>query len=645
MAKTTSGGSPTLRAGRRAVSAAVVLLAAGTVAQPLLRGEALAQLRGTTVMTASPLRSSLPADPPSSASTGDAVSPRPGPGPRPDPGPRPGPSGPIRSTLPTHRSQPTSSPAVLRGVGDAGARRTAGAHGAAPTAKPGTVAKAARAALRGVDARTTGSVRSRTAPGGRLTDDLRGMARSALRALPGLVPADGFRGARDRQGIVVDAGERPILRHALRGHAPGTRPADARPAGEGTAAASIAQALRGSHSASARLQRSHADRARVHAALGAFLPQVRGVVEGVHGPQTRSLEGETVTRAETGVTAGIELSMPLFASGANLALYRQARATARSSDLSYLAEEQKVALDALAAHVNLRLNRRIEATLKRNVEAMQRIATAARRLFQAGDASRTDIALAQANVESARAELDLARKSREEVEIDFETLTGRPAPARLDLPVTRALMPATLADARAATLRLNPTIAAAHARADAQEQAARAETARFGPRVDLSGSVDHDIYDSAGTGGAGGADAQWNIGVTLRVPLFDATRSATVQAARHEAREQRHRALDESRELLRTLARTWSSWRSAERRIAIAERQVAAVSRSLEGARREYRAGYRSITDVLGDQVKLARARITLEEARHEAALRASDVILMVGRRDAIASLAGGGRR
>ena len=542
----------------------------------------------------------------------------------------------LRGTARTPRKRPAGKPAAMA-TGTLPAMQARTGAALRPSVAAGVRDPSSRAAAR-TELRSTSGIEPPHDDGasGGLSQDIGGAVAATAHALPGLLPADGFRTSHRGTGAPVRLSERPVLRNALRWdvqrHAGDER---ARDGGSASAGDTVALALRGSHSAEARFHRAHADRARVHSALGAFLPKVTGVVQvATDDDGGRGRLGENHS-----ATAGVEVSMPLFTSGANTAVYRQAKAAARTADLAYLAEEQRVAMEALTAHVNLRLNRRVERTLSRNVEAMGRIEVIARRLFRAGDASRTDIALAQANVESARTELDLARRAREEVEADYASLTGNRAPAKLGLPAVRELLPASLGEARERALRHNPSLAAADSRADAQDHAARAETARFGARVDLSGGYTHDLDDAYGDRLDTGSDSGWSLGVRVRVPLFDATAAPSVLAARHEALEQRHRADDEARQLTRSLARAWATWRSASRRVGIAERQVAAVSRSLEGARREYAAGYRSITDVLGDQVKLARARITLEEARHQAALAACDILITIGEPRTVARL------
>ena len=373
----------------------------------------------------------------------------------------------------------------------------------------------------------------------------------------------------------------------------------------------VATALRGSYSARASLEKVNVDRARVHGALANFMPKLEGTV-------TSSLNGSTSLTSENrsgeAGSVGVELSMPLYTSGVNGNLYRQAQHTSKASSYSYLAEEHRVALEAITAHINLRLNRRIERHLGRNVSAMQKVATIARKLFEAGDSSRTDIAIADANVQSARSELDLARKNREEIQANFESLTGKHAPKHLGKLDRSDLAPSSLEEALAMANQFNPTLAASVETALASKHAARAERGKFGPQVNLFGSYNHEFLNADGEE----LEEDWRIGVRLRVPLFDATMSSTVNAAGHQALENGYKALDQRRLVERQVEVQWTNLNSAKRRVSIVRRQVNAIRQSVEGARREYQAGFRSVSDVLEEQVKLARAQITLERVLHE---------------------------
>ncbi len=435
-----------------------------------------------------------------------------------------------------------------------------------------------------------------------------------------LVPVIMFRGSTNavsERNVTYTIPERGVLRNSM------MHSANVYQGLRGSAASvgdTVATALRGSYSARAQLERANIDRVRVHGALANYLPKVTGTIDANYS----SSPGSSVSTNSGGriVTGGIEVTMPLFTSGVNLNTYKQAVYLSRASEYSYLAEEHRVALEAVAAHVNLRLNRKIEQTLKGNVNAMQRIEVIARKLFEAGDASRTDIAIAVANVQSARSELDLARRSREETKADYESVTGKQAPARLAGLNTGNVVPNSLEEAVDMAMRYNPALASSLQVATASKYAAKVERGRFGPQINMYGNYNYDFYRST----ASASDGEWRVGVRLSVPLFDATLAPSVNAARHEALENGYRALDQGRLIERQVERQWSAYHSAARRTTIVQRQVNAISISVKGAQREFQAGFRSITDVLTEQIKLARAKITLETARHEKMLAAYEL-------------------
>ncbi|MEL6965875.1 MAG: TolC family protein [Pseudomonadota bacterium] len=443
----------------------------------------------------------------------------------------------------------------------------------------------------------------------------------------GLAPLTQFPGTlrgtgsvlRDRDVPLV-VPERPSLRHAMmRGE---LRHSDQ--LSTGRVGGAVALALRGSYANRALLERAQADRARVRVAAGAFLPKLMLSLDGNHTVR------QSETQPDQTVNGEVQLSLSLYSSGAKRNAVYQAQSLSLASDYAYLAGEHKVALEAIAAHINLRLNRAVERALDKNVRAMQRLVHIARRRYEAGDATRTDIAIAQGNLEGAKAELDIARKNSREIAADYKTIVGRRAPARLAVAHADGLVPPTIEAAVALARKHNPVLKAAFHSADASAYAARAEKGRFGPKVDLYGGYTHEMHTNATTP----TEPEWNVGVRLRVPLVDFTATPSVAAARHDALEAGYRALDQEKRMIKAITRKHIAYKSALRRSRISARQVKAVARSVTGTRREYQAGFRSITDVTNGQIKLTRARITQITALHERMLCGYELAFATGHPD-----------
>ncbi|MEO0546089.1 MAG: TolC family protein [Pseudomonadota bacterium] len=419
---------------------------------------------------------------------------------------------------------------------------------------------------------------------------------------------------RDQRLIVPD---RPSLRQAmLFGD---LRPSDN--AASGRLGDAVALALRGSYTTRGLLERAKADRARVRAAAGGFLPKLTLSTD-LSSEHTEADADYTDT-----MTGDVQLSIPIYSSGAVRNALYQAQSLSLASDYSYLAGEHRVALEAIAAHVNLRLNRAIERALRKNEKAMKRLLAIAQRRYQAGDATRTDIAIARGNLEGARAELDIARKSREEVATDYASVVGNRAPSHLAPAHADRMVPNTAEEAVAMARRYNPILISAHHAADASGYAARAEKGRFGPKVDFYGTYSQELYTSSTTS----TDPETTFGIRLKVPLVDFAAMPSVKAAKHDALEAGYRALDQERLIIKQIKRKHIAYKSALHRTRISDRQVKAIERSVVGTRREYEAGFRSITDVTNGQIKLTRAMITKITAQHERMLCGYELAFATG--------------
>ncbi len=457
----------------------------------------------------------------------------------------------------------------------------------------------------------------------RTSSGITGSLRNLIKNSPPSVFFRGTQRAVSERDVSIPLPKRHALRNSiLPDDTPSYDPPDLlTDTGNSTAAIgeTMAAALRGSYSARAQLERANADRARLDGAVAAFLPRVNANAN-IVGGTTDSNRNSSNSRNRS--SAGVEITMPLFTSGVNLNTYRQSKHVSIASDLSYVAEERRVALEAVAAHVNLRLNRKVERTLEKNVAAMKRISHIASRLFKAGDASRTDIETARANVERARAELDIARRSREDTKTDYESLTNLQAPAQLASGRVEHLIPSSVDEAIDYAYRHNPVLESSLHSAVASQYAVKAERGRFGPQISAFGRYDREFNNSSNNN----SSRELNVGIQLQLPLFDASIASSVGAARHDALEAEYRSLDQARLVESQIRRQWSAYQSATRRVGIIRREAKALASSVEGARREYEAGFRSITDVLDAQVRLARAQITLENAVHERILAAYEL-------------------
>ena len=362
----------------------------------------------------------------------------------------------------------------------------------------------------------------------------------------------------------------------------------------------------------ASLARADAASFAVGRARGAMLPKV--TLEGTAGSRSPLAAWEEATYR----TARAVLTIPVFASGANIAAMRAARASSDAAALAHLAEERVAVLEAATAHLDLHAAIAVERALAANARGMVETLAASRALFEAGEASLADVAVAEANLESARGELASGRQSLDRARVEYRVRTGRRAPRDPRAPDTDGLVPKDVERAVRAAMR-GPDVAVGFARADAARHDARAELGRAGPRVDLTASYGHRVDAIEEPDGAYDA----SLGVRLSVPIIDFETVPGVRAARARARASEYAARDAARDVERRVRNAHAAHAGAMAREAAARRREGALTRALEATRSEYRAGFRTVTDVVRARVGLARARIDLANAtrdRHRAA-------------------------
>ena len=422
----------------------------------------------------------------------------------------------------------------------------------------------------------------------------------------GLWPTARMRGS-DMDGTVPDGASAP----AIAGHGIAGRTRLASP-DRSRIEATIDRALRMSVDTRRALASARAAHASRHAAALSFLPSVTGRVDMGDTPNTVRPAG-SIKRAQR-TTLAVEASVPLYTSGVLRHQLQQARALARAADMNFLAAERKAALDAALAHVDVRLQRRVVEAVTEHRAALARVATVARALYGAGEVSRTDVAIARANVEAVAADRADAKRRLADAEASFTSLTGQPVPRLLELP--RGVGDHSLEGAVARAVADSPQLAAQDHGAEALAHAALAERGRFGPQVSGYANASHDVHHS--TKGRGKID--YAFGVRLSMPLVAPTAIASVTSAKEEAVAARYGVMEAERVLRRRVAGLWNARAAAAGRVAALRRQSEHIGLTVKGTLREYQAGFRSITDVLEAQVKRLEAAIALEGAIHERA-------------------------
>lgn len=322
---------------------------------------------------------------------------------------------------------------------------------------------------------------------------------------------------------------------------------------------------------------------------------------------------DTGSKAQSLITLdeSIALSQTLWDGGRTAAKLAGSEAAIEAGRASLEQLTQEVLLEAVQAFAAVVRDQQI---LERALAIEQRLQTelaAARQRYRLGEASRTDVAQAEARWAAARAE---RRRAEGQLEISgaaYRRVIGDP-PGSLKPPEPPPGLPETL-DVALATLTAHPAYLAAREaerRAAADVDAARAE---LRPRLEFAGSYGLTREAEAGEG----FRAEASVGAVLTWPLYQGgAEYARLRRGHQLQRAARLRLLETERRLREEVVAAFEALRSAREALEAIAVQERAAALAVDGLRRELQAGTRTTTDLLDAEEELFEAERAAIQAR-----------------------------
>ena len=267
--------------------------------------------------------------------------------------------------------------------------------------------------------------------------------------------------------------------------------------------------------------------------------------------------------------------------------------------------EQSVLLRVVQAYMEVHRISQFVQLRESNVRLITQELRAAQDRFEVGEVTRTDVALAEARLASARSFLAAEQGQLARALQEYDAVVGRP-PAGL-----RAAAPAaiswSLAEATSIAVRTHPSIREAQHNVTATElNIARAEAA-VAPTLSLSGGIS--LTDEG--------DTNEQITLNLGGPIYQGGR-LTSQVRQFMARRDAARAglLIAAQTVEQNVANAWSFIEVARASRDASDRQVRAASSAFDSIREEANLGQRTTLDVLNAEQELLDARANLISAQ-----------------------------
>ncbi|WP_168606033.1 TolC family protein [Novosphingobium sp. SG707] len=341
------------------------------------------------------------------------------------------------------------------------------------------------------------------------------------------------------------------------------------------------------------------------------------------------------------LTATASINQPLYTGGKAAADREAALAEIGAGRAQLRGVEGDLLLQVITAYTDIR--RDAEALRLRSANLRQLAATLdeVRARREAGELTRTDIGLAETQLETARGQYNSTEQQLEQDRTTFAMLVGHdpgvlaPAP---NLPHVPADIEAALDLAQ----DLSPDLAQAIATEKETRARIGAAAAQGRPTVNLTGSAT--LTGQTYPYYLHNQDQSYEGRAVLTIPLTNGGRIGALVAQAEDRNAADRLGIETARrQMVATIVNAWNALSIAQRNITVGERQVSAAQTYDEGTFEEYRAGLRSTFDVLYAHTTLRDAEIALVAARHDRYVAEATLLRRIGLLEARSLLTGSG--
>ncbi len=298
-------------------------------------------------------------------------------------------------------------------------------------------------------------------------------------------------------------------------------------------------------------------------------------------------------------SVALSASMTLFDSGRNRLGIDIAKESVLATREALIGVEQNVLLAAVQAYFGVRSALENVAINENSVRVLGETLKATQDQFDVGEVTRTDVALAEAQLASARAALAAAQGQLAAARESYKAATGH-YPGTLAAAPKAPALPATVDAAQGIALRTHPNILQAQHEVLAADLGVSLAAAQRLPTISADASVgrtDNGIDSSA-------------VGVQLTQPLYAGGRLSSVHRQAIAQRGAARSGLQQTGVLVaQNVANAWADIGVARAQISATELQISAATIAYDGVREEAKLGARTTLDVLNAEQSLLDAR------------------------------------
>ena len=290
---------------------------------------------------------------------------------------------------------------------------------------------------------------------------------------------------------------------------------------------------------------------------------------------------------------------------------------------SLVSIEQNVLLRAVTAHMNYRRLVEFVSLRSANVELIEQELRAAQDRFDVGEVTRTDVALAEARLASARASLAGAQGDLAKAAAEYHAVVGR-KPGDLATPSSLPELPTEVSAAISNARAHHPELTRVQHEVAAAELALKASQLTYRPRFEADAGVSNVDLDGPLTR---------SLSLTVSGPVYSggaiASASRSAMAQRDAKRAGLHVVGLEVEQAVRAAFVVLEVARATGE---ATDRQIEAASVAFRGVREEASLGARTTLDVLNAEQELLDARVSRISTRIDEQVASYSLLAAMGK-------------
>ncbi len=303
----------------------------------------------------------------------------------------------------------------------------------------------------------------------------------------------------------------------------------------------------------------------------------------------------------------VSMDLTVFDNGVTRLAAEAAKETVLGLRAALLQVEQQILLDTVQAYMEVIRATRSVPLQENNVQLITQELRAARDRFDVGEATRTDVSIAEARLSAARGNLAAAEGDLEVARETYRSVVGE-YPDDLEWPKAPPVTDGSEEDARGVAVRNHPLIKEAQHSVNSAEANVRRARAAQGLTVDTSLSLS--INEQS--------DHSYGASLSASLPLYRGGWASALRQVEANREAARAALLKSVVDVEFGVGSAWSRLQVSIARIEASERQVTASELAYNGVREEARFGSRTTLEVLNAEQELLDARSNLIGAEVE---------------------------